>query len=365
MSSRDSQDEKPKRSRRKPIDQADDTRETKSVSADEPADEPKSPRRKRAAETAGGPATKEESGRRPRSDPAEKQKAAKPSSKPKAPAPREKKKNVPPIGRIARAIWLGHIIIRYAPIWIFVVLLLLLFGPALLRAIRPPQRVTTIATFFTPEVQYWAPKIIRWSQDFGVDPNLIATLMQIESCGFPGAFSTAGAQGLFQVMPDNFKPGDNMTDPDTNAARGIGVIRDCLGWAENDVGLAMACYNGGPSLIYASPSNWPDETQRYYTWGGGIFNDTQRGLSRSETLDNWLAAGGIGLCQRAAETLGLSTRSPQEIPTSVPKTPIPVLPTLPMIEPGPLATAVQPGSLPTFALVTDTPVAPQPPISGP
>ncbi len=381
MSATDNPDgEQPKRPRRKRVDADDQTPDSASdtasnippdtpdESAAESPAEPKPSTRKRASKVDADAAQPEEVARRPRRQPAEKKKAepvsrkkaAKPSAKPKAVEPAEKRKG-PPKGRVSRAIWLARMFIRYAPIWVLVVLLLLIFGPALLRAIRPPDRVVRIASFFTPEVQHWAPQIIRWSQEYGVDANLIATLMQIESCGYPGAASQVGAQGLFQVMPINFKPSDNMTDPDTNAERGIGVIRDCLRWANNDVGLAMACYNGGPSLIYAPPSSWPAETQRYYTWGGGIFNDTQRGVSRSETLDNWLTAGGIGLCQQAALTLGIATPVlnivPSAVPSAVPATPIPVLPTLAVVptSQAPLPTVVQPGVLPTFPLYTDTP----------
>ena len=60
---------------------------------------------------------------------------------------------------------------------------------------------TRIASFFTPEIQYWESNILAWAEEKGLDPNLVATVMQIESCGDPLAESPAGAIGLFQVMP--------------------------------------------------------------------------------------------------------------------------------------------------------------------
>jgi soluble lytic murein transglycosylase-like protein len=341
MTSRDNQDPaKPRRPRRKQPVEADLSPET--------ADEPKLPRR-RAIKTV----DKAEEPRRP---PVVRKKRA--ASEKKKPAAKQKvaEAKAPPTGRIARALWLARLIIRLAPAWGFVLLLLLIFGPALLRSLRIATRSTNIAPLFAPEVQHWAPKIMQWSREYETDPNLIATLMQIESCGLPGAASSAGAQGLFQVMPFHFDPSENMTDPDTNARRGIGVIRDCLKWADNDVGLAMACYNGGPSLIYAPPEDWPAESQRYYIWGGGIFNDAQRGASKSETLDRWLASGGRGLCEQAAVALGISTPPLQSIPTAAPTTPVPILPTLAIVEPGhvPQVTPVD-QVLPTFALPTTTP----------
>src|SRR5260221_12692591 len=62
---------------------------------------------------------------------------------------------------------------------------------------------------FTPQVQYWSPLIHAWAQAYHVDPNLIATVIQIESCGDPTAVSLAGAQGLFQVMPGHFGAGED------------------------------------------------------------------------------------------------------------------------------------------------------------
>ena len=82
-----------------------------------------------------------------------------------------------------------------------------------------------LAPLFTPEVQYWDISILRWSEISNLDPNLIATVMQIGSCGDEFARSSAGAVGLFQVMPFHFVSTDNPFDPDTNALRGLMYLR--------------------------------------------------------------------------------------------------------------------------------------------
>src|SRR4051794_38945116 len=69
-----------------------------------------------------------------------------------------------------------------------------------------------LSPIFTPEVQHWAGKLVGWSKLFNIDPNLAATVMQIESCGGPGAISGSGAQGLFQVMPFHFAAGEDTLD---------------------------------------------------------------------------------------------------------------------------------------------------------
>lgn len=162
-----------------------------------------------------------------------------------------------------------------------------------------------IAPLFTAEIQHWAPQIIAWSAEVGIDPNMAATIMQVESCGDPNAVSVAGAQGLFQVMPFHFTEGEQMQDPDTNARKGLRYFADRLTQTAGDVGRAFAGYNGGHVAAGGSWDTWYPETQRYYTWTTGIFADAQAGSATSATLDQWLAAGGAGLCRQASQRLGL------------------------------------------------------------
>lgn len=162
-----------------------------------------------------------------------------------------------------------------------------------------------IAPLFTQEIQHWNNDIQRWALTYSVDPNLLATVMQIESCGHPTVGSSAGAQGLFQVMPFHFGSGENQLDPDTNAMRGANFLNYCLNASNGNAGLAMACYNGGPSVISRATASWPAETQRYYQWGTGIYADALNGSNQSPTLDRWLAAGGGTLCEWASTELGI------------------------------------------------------------
>ena len=168
-----------------------------------------------------------------------------------------------------------------------------------------PSPSGIIAPLFTPEVQYWAPKIGEWARLYAVDPNIVATIMQIESCGNPAAVSSAGAQGLFQVMPFHFAPGEDMRDPDTNARRGMNFFNAQMDYTGGDVLLSFAGYNGGYAASGGAYATWPDETKRYYRWAKGIYADAAAGRSRSETLAQWLAAGGAAGCQTAATQLGL------------------------------------------------------------
>ena len=128
-----------------------------------------------------------------------------------------------------------------------------------------------LSAVFTPEVQHWADKLVSWSAVFNLDPNLAATVMQIESCGAPSVVSGSGAQGLFQVMPFHFAAGEDTLDPDTNAARGLAYLALGLARASGNAGLALAGYNGGHTMIGLDSSLWPAQTQRYWYWGTGIY----------------------------------------------------------------------------------------------
>ncbi len=169
----------------------------------------------------------------------------------------------------------------------------------------PPAAAGIIAPLFTREIQHWAPQIVAWAAEFGLDPNMAATVMQIESCGDPNAVSSAGAQGLFQVMPFHFASGENMQDPETNARRGMAYLAQGMQLTGGDTGLSFAGYNGGHGTAAKGWAAWPSETQRYYTWATGIYKDAATGAGTSETLNQWLAAGGASLCQQAAARLGI------------------------------------------------------------
>ena len=157
----------------------------------------------------------------------------------------------------------------------------------------------SLAPLFTPEVHFWGDEIIAWAAHRGLDPNLVATVMQIESCGDPYAVSRAGEMGLFQVMPYHFEQGENPYSVETNALRGLAYLKKSLDSASGDYRLAFAGYNGGIGVIPKAEAAWAAETVRYVYWGSGIYADALRGNSSSARLDEWLEYGGASLCAQA------------------------------------------------------------------
>jgi soluble lytic murein transglycosylase-like protein len=162
-----------------------------------------------------------------------------------------------------------------------------------------------LSPIFTKEVQHWGNEIVRWANAAGVDPNLAATVMQIESCGDPRATSRSGATSLFQVMPFHFKFGENPYDPETNALRGMNYLARSLQAGGGDARLALAGYNGGIGVISRSEWAWPAETKRYVLYGGPIYEDARSGATSSASVTEWYQKYGAGLCRQAAQRLGI------------------------------------------------------------
>lgn len=162
------------------------------------------------------------------------------------------------------------------------------------------SKSSVLAPLFTDEIDYWEDKILSWSEQWDLDPNLVATVMQIESCGNPRALSSAGAIGLFQVMPYHFQDGENPYQPGVNAHRGLAYLKQSLTKGKTSK-LALAGYNGGIYGASRPETSWAAETKRYIYWGERIYQDALAGKKNSPRLDEWLAAGGSTLCSQAAQ----------------------------------------------------------------
>lgn len=164
---------------------------------------------------------------------------------------------------------------------------------------------TRISPIFTREIQYWANDIARWAEASSLDPNLAAVVMQIESCGDPRATSSAGAMGLFQVMPFHFHPGENPYEPNTNALRGMGYLSRSMNSSHGNVRLALAGYNGGIGVISRGEWTWSAQTLRYVYYGAPIYEDARSGVTSSPKLEEWYRKYGAGLCRQASKRLGI------------------------------------------------------------
>jgi murein DD-endopeptidase MepM/ murein hydrolase activator NlpD len=158
----------------------------------------------------------------------------------------------------------------------------------------------------SPSVWYWRSNIYEWAKKWNINPNIIATLMEIESCGLPTAVSRSGARGLFQVMPQYHlnagETADQLFDPNFDADKGMKFYNSCLDNAGGDPRKAAACYNGGASVLKTSEGYWPSETQSYAKWFA-MASDAFTASTHSDTLTTHVTGGSKpgGLCARASE----------------------------------------------------------------
>jgi soluble lytic murein transglycosylase-like protein len=104
------------------------------------------------------------------------------------------------------------------------------------------------------------------AERYGLDPRLVAAVIMVESSGDAKAVSRKGARGLMQLMPHTAKMlgvGD-VFDPAQNVEGGVRYLKDLLDRHEQDLPMALAAYNAGPSAVarYGGIPPYP-ETRKY------------------------------------------------------------------------------------------------------
>lgn len=84
-----------------------------------------------------------------------------------------------------------------------------------------------------------------------ISPALVLAVIAVESAGRPDAVSSAGAQGLMQLMPDTatrFDVSDSF-DPIQNISGGVAYLEWLFERFDNDPVLALSGYNAGEGNV--------------------------------------------------------------------------------------------------------------------
>lgn len=86
---------------------------------------------------------------------------------------------------------------------------------------------------------------------YGVDAELISSVIAAESNFDPKAISRRNARGLMQLLPETAAQYGvaNIFDPKENIEAGTHYLHDLLERYNNDLVLALAAYNAGPERV--------------------------------------------------------------------------------------------------------------------
>ena len=101
---------------------------------------------------------------------------------------------------------------------------------------------------------------------YNLDHRLLTSMMRAESNFNPKAISSRGACGLMQLMPETARQlkVQDIFDPKENIEAGARYLRDLLEAYHQELPLALAAYNAGPSVVNLYQGLPPyRETQEY------------------------------------------------------------------------------------------------------
>lgn len=112
----------------------------------------------------------------------------------------------------------------------------------------------------------YAEMINRYARESGINPQIVASLIQVESSFRPQAVSNAGAYGLMQIMPETWWQVNKVIkvcderqksecsttcyyNPELNIRIGIAYLSQLLKKYHGNMVLALAAYNAGPGAV--------------------------------------------------------------------------------------------------------------------
>jgi hypothetical protein len=103
------------------------------------------------------------------------------------------------------------------------------------------------------------------AEAYGVDRELILSVVSVESGFDVRSTSPRGAKGLMQLMPETARElgVQNSYDPVENIMGGTRYLKGLLERYQGDMRLALAAYNWGMGNVERNPEKLPRETASY------------------------------------------------------------------------------------------------------
>ena len=123
------------------------------------------------------------------------------------------------------------------------------------------------------------------SAQHGLSPELVHSVIKVESNYDPNAISPKGAQGLMQLIPATARRFgvSNVFNPEENIQGGVRYLRYLLDLFNNDYGLALAAYNAGEGAVFKYGDVPPyAETKNYLVRVGKRLGEVQKGSAAAQ-----------------------------------------------------------------------------------
>lgn len=133
---------------------------------------------------------------------------------------------------------------------LFVGSLFVLSVPTPMQAQEVVMEDPILSPMWKPLIQQWSSYINTMAESSGLDPDLIAAVINEESNGDPSVVSYAGAVGLMGVMPTGpgleWRPSQNeLKNPMVNLRWGVSILAEVVKHSGGDLYAALAAYSGG------------------------------------------------------------------------------------------------------------------------
>ncbi len=134
-------------------------------------------------------------------------------------------------------------------------LLAVLLAGSTLPAVEAQSTASPLCAYWQPNITKWADLITKYATDNGLDPNLVAALIEEESKGNTNLVSRAGAVGLMQIMPYEagftWRPRARILKrPEANLEWGTHTLSEVIRQAQGRATLAILAYNSGWDRIH-------------------------------------------------------------------------------------------------------------------